>query len=224
MEEQIAKALIETVNFAAVKHRKQRRKDEDATPYINHPIGVARILTHEANVYDIPTLQAAILHDTVEDTDTTFEEIERNFGSKVRSIVEEVTDDKSLPKQVRKQLQIEHASGCSREAKLVKLADKLYNLRDLQRCTPVGWSRSRVQEYFGWAEKVVHGLRGTNKPMEDALDEVLKKSNKTHYHDFSSTAIVVNWVKLHCHTRVHRWLHHWLCYPSVSCRLQHQKA
>lgn len=174
MEEQIAKTLIETVNFAAIKHRKQRRKDEDATPYINHPIGVARILTHEANIYDIATLQAAILHDTVEDTDTTFEEIEQNFGSKVRSIVEEVTDDKSLPKQVRKQLQIEHAPGCSREAKLVKLADKLYNLRDLQRCTPVGWSRTRVQEYFEWAEKVVHGLRGTNKLMEDALDEVLK--------------------------------------------------
>lgn len=174
MEEEIAKTLIETVNFAATKHRRQRRKDEDATPYINHPIGVARILTHEANIYDIATLQAAILHDTVEDTDTTFEEIERHFGSKVRSIVEEVTDDKSLPKQVRKQLQIEHAPGCSREAKLVKLADKLYNLRDLQRCTPVGWSRNRVQEYFEWAEKVVRGLRGTNKPMEDALDEVLK--------------------------------------------------
>ncbi|KAL1444295.1 hypothetical protein MTO96_007081 [Rhipicephalus appendiculatus] len=117
MEEQIAKTLIETVNFAAIKHRKQRRKDEDATPYINHPIGVARILTHEANIYDIATLQAAILHDTVEDTDTTFDEIEQNFGSKVRSIVEEVTDDKSLPKQVRKQLQIEHAPGCSPRGK-----------------------------------------------------------------------------------------------------------
>lgn len=106
------------------------------------------------------------------------DEIEEHFGKKVRNIVDEVTDDKNLPKHVRKQLQIEHAPQRSYEAKLVKLADKLYNLRDLSRSTPVGWSRDRVLEYFEWAKEVVHGLRGTNKAMEDALDEVFKDASK----------------------------------------------
>uniref|UniRef100_A0A3B4WDF4 Guanosine-3',5'-bis(diphosphate) 3'-pyrophosphohydrolase MESH1 n=1 Tax=Seriola lalandi dorsalis TaxID=1841481 RepID=A0A3B4WDF4_SERLL len=86
------------------------------------------------------SLQAALLHDTVEDTDTTPAELEAKFGPTVARIVEEVTDEKSLPKQERKRLQVEHAPHCSRQAKLVKLADKLYNLRDLNRCTPVGWT------------------------------------------------------------------------------------
>lgn len=117
------------------------------------------------------------MHDTIEDTDTTFEEIEQEFGPKIRSIVEEVTDDKSLPKQERKLLQIEHAPTSSHEAKLVKLADKLYNLRDLERATPRKWTPYRVQEYFAWSKKVVDGLRGTNQSMEDSLDELFKKRN-----------------------------------------------
>ncbi|KAM7315034.1 guanosine-3',5'-bis(diphosphate) 3'-pyrophosphohydrolase MESH1 [Ixodes scapularis] len=171
--DELTKALIETVNFAAIKHRDQQR-DDGHTPYINHPIGVARILTHEAGIYDLMTIQAAILHDTVEDTDTTPEEIEKHFGSRVRAIVDEVTDDKRLPSEVRKRLQIEHAPHCSHEAKLVKLADKLYNLRDLTTTTPLGWNEQRVQAYFEWSEKVVFGLRGTNKPMELALDQVFE--------------------------------------------------
>lgn len=101
--------------------------------------GVAYLLT-EANVVDLNVLMSAILHDTVEDTDTTFDEIEQNFGKAIRDIVAECSDDKSLPKQERKRLQIEHAVGSSREAKLVKLADKLYNLRDLEQNFPVAWT------------------------------------------------------------------------------------
>uniref|UniRef100_A0A673B0M7 Guanosine-3',5'-bis(diphosphate) 3'-pyrophosphohydrolase MESH1 n=1 Tax=Sphaeramia orbicularis TaxID=375764 RepID=A0A673B0M7_9TELE len=130
--------LIETVNFAAEKHKNQRRKDPDGTPYINHPIGVARILSHEGGITNIQVLQAALLHDTVEDTNTSPAELQAQFGATVAGIVQEVTDDKSLSKQERKRLQVEHAPHCSHEAKLVKLADKLYNLRDLNRCTPVG--------------------------------------------------------------------------------------
>ncbi|XP_067829376.1 guanosine-3',5'-bis(diphosphate) 3'-pyrophosphohydrolase MESH1 isoform X1 [Heptranchias perlo] len=130
--------ILEAADFAAKKHKNQRRNDPEGTPYINHPLGVSRILSHEAAITDVVVLQAALLHDTVEDTDTTFAEIEEKFGEKVRSIVAEVTDDKSLLKEERKQRQIEHAPHCSREAKLVKLADKLYNLRDLKRCTPGG--------------------------------------------------------------------------------------
>ncbi|NXM20889.1 MESH1 pyrophosphohydrolase, partial [Ploceus nigricollis] len=110
-----------------------------------------------------------------EDTDTTFPEIEERFGAEVRRVVEEVTDDKSLPKMERKRLQIERAPGCSRRAKLVKLADKLHNLRDLNRCTPRGWSEERVQEYFRWTARVVSGLRGTSAALEGALQRLFEE-------------------------------------------------
>ncbi|XP_065497427.1 guanosine-3',5'-bis(diphosphate) 3'-pyrophosphohydrolase MESH1 [Caloenas nicobarica] len=168
-----AAALLEAADFAARKHKGQRRKDPEGTPFINHPIGVARILAHEAGVTDIVVLQAALLHDTVEDTDTSFSEIEELFGAEVRRVVEEVTDDKTLPKAERKRLQVERAAGSSPRAKLVKLADKLYNLRDLNRCTPEGWSSERVQEYFRWAARVAAGLRGTSPPLEAALRRLL---------------------------------------------------
>ncbi|NWZ86626.1 MESH1 pyrophosphohydrolase, partial [Poecile atricapillus] len=140
--------LLEAVDFAARKHKEQRRKDPEGTPYINHPIG---------------------------DTDTTLSEIEERFGAEVRRVVEEVTDDKSLPKMERKRLQIERAPFCSSRAKLVKLADKLYNLRDLNRCTPRGWSEERVQEYFRWAARVVSGLRGTSAALEGALQRLFEE-------------------------------------------------
>ncbi|XP_030233909.1 guanosine-3',5'-bis(diphosphate) 3'-pyrophosphohydrolase MESH1 [Gadus morhua] len=167
--------LLETVNFAAEKHRSQRRKDVEGTPYINHPIGVARILSHEGGIVDIEVLQAALLHDTVEDTDTSIAELELTFGPTVARIVQEVTDDKTLPKQERKRLQVEHAPHCSQQAKLVKLADKLYNLRDLNRCTPTGWTAERVQEYFVWGSLVIRGLKGTHPTLEEKLDALFKQ-------------------------------------------------
>ncbi|KAK7576610.1 hypothetical protein V9T40_012896 [Parthenolecanium corni] len=167
--------LIKCYNFAAIKHKNQRRKDLEATPYINHPIGVANILTEEGGIYDLDVIKAAVLHDTVEDTDTTFEEIEENFGPKVRSIVAEVTDDKNLSKMERKKQQIEHAKRSSFEAKLVKLGDKLYNLRDLDCQTPVGWTEERVEEYFIWAKQVIDQMRGTNLALEAKLDELFSK-------------------------------------------------
>uniref|UniRef100_A0A182NN16 Guanosine-3',5'-bis(diphosphate) 3'-pyrophosphohydrolase MESH1 n=1 Tax=Anopheles dirus TaxID=7168 RepID=A0A182NN16_9DIPT len=172
--EEILKIYTKCVNFAAIKHRKQRRLDKEETPYINHPIGVAYILT-EAGVTDLEVLQAAILHDTVEDTDTSFEEIESEFGATVRSIVREVTDDKSLPKQERKRLQIEHAASASPKAKLVKLADKIYNLRDLQRCKPKDWTDERCREYFCWAKKVCDNLKGTNAALESILEDIFRQ-------------------------------------------------
>ncbi|XP_039262925.2 guanosine-3',5'-bis(diphosphate) 3'-pyrophosphohydrolase MESH1-like [Styela clava] len=164
--------LVKTANFAAKKHKDQRRKDVSKTPYINHPIGVANILSEEGCITELEVLQGALLHDTVEDTDTTLDEIEEIFGKTVRDIVAEVTDDKSLAKQERKRLQVVNAPHKSRQAKLVKLADKLYNLRDLCRETPEGWTAERVQEYFEWAYQVVSGLRGTNEALEKQLDEI----------------------------------------------------
>lgn len=167
--------VIKCANFAAIKHKDQRRKDENETPYINHPIGVANILVQEGNIHDPVVIIAALLHDTVEDTDTTFEEIETQFGTEVCNIVKEVTDDKSLPKAERKRLQIENAPKCSHKAKLIKLADKLYNLRDLQKAIPVGWSEDRVKEYFKWAKAVVDGCRRTNFNLERELDLIFAK-------------------------------------------------
>lgn len=169
-KEELLSFVIKCANFAAEKHRNQRRKDVDQTPYINHPLGVANILIQEGNVFEPVVILAAILHDTVEDTDTTFAEIEKEFGSRVCQVVREVTDDKTLPKAERKRLQIEHAPNTSREAKLVKLADKLYNLRDLEKCVPIGWTSERVKEYFKWAKAVVDGCRQTNPALETELD------------------------------------------------------
>jgi len=170
--------VLDAVHFSAEKHKYQRRKNIQQTPYICHPIRVADLLTKVAKVTDIRVLISALLHDTVEDTDTSFEEITHRFGSQIAAIVREVTDDKTLPKQVRKQQQIDHAPHVSTEAKLVKLADKLDNLTDLLTTTPVGWSPQRVADYFDWGEKVVHGLRGTNQYLEKALDDVFAQRQK----------------------------------------------
>uniref|UniRef100_A0A0P4WVQ1 Guanosine-3',5'-bis(diphosphate) 3'-pyrophosphohydrolase MESH1 n=1 Tax=Scylla olivacea TaxID=85551 RepID=A0A0P4WVQ1_SCYOL len=175
--ESVAAAIIRCVNFSAIKHRKQRRKDPQQTPYINHPIGVAYLLV-EAGVEDVDVLQAALLHDTVEDTDTSPQELQDVFGPRVAGLVAEVTDDKSLPSKERKRLQIVHAASASHEAKLVKLADKLYNLRDLERCTPMGWTNTRVKEYFKWAAQVVAGCQGTNAYLEGELHKLFTKWNK----------------------------------------------
>ncbi|GAB6032108.1 Guanosine-3',5'-bis(diphosphate) 3'-pyrophosphohydrolase MESH1 [Chamberlinius hualienensis] len=173
------RVILKCANFAAVKHKDQRRKDVEQTPYINHPLGVAQILSEEGGVTDIATILAAILHDTVEDTDTNFEEIEKEFGNEVADIVREVTDDKSLPYEERKRLQIVHAPKSSHKAKLVKLGDKLYNLRDLNKSIPKGWSEDRVENYFKWAKEVVDGIRGANEKLEFALDEVFSIREKS---------------------------------------------
>ena len=122
-------------------------------------------------------IQAALLHDTVEDTETTLDEIEEHFGQDVREVVNEVTDDKTLAKAERKRLQVVKAPHKSHRAKLVKLADKLYNLRDLLRLPPEDWSETRVQEYFVWSSNVVYGLKGTNEKLEAKLAEVLATKN-----------------------------------------------
>lgn len=162
--------FLQALTFAAEKHRHQRRKDQEATPYINHPIGLVHILWHEAAVRDPAVLMGALLHDTVEDTDTRFAELEALFGPEVEHIVRQVTDDKSLPKAVRKQLQIDHAAQVSDAAKLVKLADKIYNLRDLVKSPPVGWSETRLWEYCVWSKQVVDRLRGVHPQLEALFD------------------------------------------------------
>jgi len=174
-DRQAIAALLKALHFAADKHRDQRRKDIEASPYINHPIEVAELLARVGDVQDLVTLQAAILHDTLEDTKTTVEELDAAFGADVRHVVEEVTDDKRLPRVERKRLQIEHAPHLSSRAKLVKLADKISNVRAVTQTPPANWPLSRRQEYLDWTEKVVAGLRGCNPQLEKLYDEVLSQ-------------------------------------------------
>jgi guanosine-3',5'-bis(diphosphate) 3'-pyrophosphohydrolase len=152
--------LLKALAFAAHKHRDQRRKDPEASPYINHPIALADVLVNEGGVTDVEVLCAALLHDTVEDTATTPDELAEAFGARIAGIVAEVTDDTRLPKAERKRLQIEHAGALSAQAKLVKLADKICNLRDVAQRPPASWDLQRRREYFDWAKRVVEGLRG----------------------------------------------------------------
>ncbi|MEO6065418.1 MAG: HD domain-containing protein [Lysobacterales bacterium] len=164
--------LIDALAFAAHKHRDQRRKNVAASPYINHPIALANVLANEAGITDITVLCAAILHDTLEDTETTVAELAQRFGPAIAAVVGEVTDDTMLPKARRKQLQVEHARHLSREARLVKLADKICNLRDVADDPPADWSRERRVEYFQWAKRVIDGLRGVHPGLEAAFDAV----------------------------------------------------
>ncbi len=163
--------ILKALEFASLKHRDQRRKDKDNSPYINHPIALASVLCHEGGITEDIVLAAAILHDTLEDTETTPEELRAAFGQKIASIVEEVTDDKTLPKADRKRLQIEHAPAISREAKLVKLADKICNVRDVADHPPAKWDLVRRREYFDWAKAVVDGLQGTHPALERRFAE-----------------------------------------------------
>ena len=175
MSEHDLTLILRAATFAAQRHRDGRRKDKDASPYINHPLALADLLADECGERDPVILIAALLHDTVEDTKTTLAEIKQAFGQAVAGIVGEVTDDKSLPKAERKRLQIQHAAQLSAPAKLVKLADKICNLRDLDSSPPVGWSLERRREYFDWAKQVVDRLRGTHAHLEQLFDAAYAK-------------------------------------------------
>lgn len=163
--------LLEAVAFAAEKHRHQRRKDAHASPYINHPIALANLLKREG-VDDVAVLCAALLHDTIEDTRTTPEELRTHFGELITAIVLEVTDDKSLPKAERKRLQVQHAGSASQRARLVKLADKICNVYDMVAAPPADWPVERKRDYLEWARNVVDGLRGTHPGLEKTFDQV----------------------------------------------------
>lgn len=167
--------ILKAADFAARKHRDQRRKDARSSPYINHPVSVARILAETGDVRDPEILAGAILHDTIEDTDTSPGELETSFGSRIREYVEEVTDDKSLPREERKKLQIEHAPGLSKGGAQIKLADKISNVQDVLDDPPSGWSEKRKREYLQWAENVVSACPRVNPALEQRFTELLHR-------------------------------------------------
>jgi len=168
--------LTQAISFAAKKHTNQKRKGADAQPYINHPLEVLNLLTNVGRVEDFNILIAAVLHDTIEDTDTTKEEITQLFGTEVCQMVLDLTDDKSLPKERRKQLQIEHAPHISTGAKQIKLCDKISNITDVLENPPDDWTEERRSEYVNWGEQVVAGLRGANAKLEKHFDELATKA------------------------------------------------
>jgi len=171
--------VLRAASFSADRHRHQKRKGDDPPPYINHPLEVASILANVGGISDVTTLVAALLHDTVEDTTASPEELEQQFGPRVRALVEEVTDDKALEKAERKRLQIEHTPTLSVAAKQIKLGDKICNMRDVVENPPPDWKLSRRLDYLDWAELVVAGCRGANERLERHFDQVLSEGRET---------------------------------------------
>lgn len=168
--------LLQAIDFAARKHKDQRRKDEHASPYINHPVYVAFLLAEIGKVTDPEILAAAILHDTIEDTQTTPEELEAKFGPRVRKLVEEVSDDKSRTREVRKQLQIDHAKQLSPDAVPIKLADKIANVVDITHSPPKNWPLKRKTEYLDWADQVVRNCPKVNDALAQYFSAVLTEA------------------------------------------------
>jgi len=170
--------ILRAIDFAARKHRDQRRKDQEASPYITHPISVSLLLAQIGGIADAEVLSAAILHDTLEDTDTTPEELAAAFGMRIRKLVEEVTDDKRLPKAKRKEIQIAHAAQLSPDAVLIKLGDKISNVLAVTHSPPAQWDIERRREYLDWAEAVVKNCRKVNAALEQRFSQVLAEGRR----------------------------------------------
>lgn len=175
LKESDKERILDALTYAAQCHQFQTRKNAKKTPYITHPIGVAESIITVGKVYDADVIIAALLHDTIEDTQATFQDIRSRFGDKVEGYVREVTDDKSLSSAKRKKLQIIHAPGKSKGAAIVKLSDKLYNLNNLLQDPPEEWTRERIDQYFQWAQSVVDNLPEANQPLKTEVHKVIQE-------------------------------------------------
>lgn len=170
--------ILEALSFAADRHKNQTRKGMGKVPYINHPIEVARLLSQFGETNE-DLLIAALLHDVIEDTTNNEEEIKelselilKNFGEVVLLTVLEVSDNKSLPVEERKELQVVHTSMLSDLAKKLKIADKTCNILDIKNDPPERWTTQRKLNYLEWAKKVVNGARGINEELDRNFDQV----------------------------------------------------
>ena len=162
--------VSEAAELAAGRHNGMARKGRGSEPYINHLAEVANLLSSATDGADAELVAAGWLHDTIEDTETTREELAQKFSARVAALVVECTDDMSLPKAERRRLQVVNASDKSPGAKLIKIADKISNLRDVANSPPAGWGLARRQEYFDWARDVIDGLRGVDAMLEALFD------------------------------------------------------
>ena len=174
MKERVS--VLRAAYAAAQWHVHQRRKGAAQESYINHLLEVASLVTEATAGTEPDVVIAALLHDAIEDQGVTAETIASEFGRHVANIVMELTDDKSLPKVERKRLQVENASHKSRQAKLIKLADKTSNVRAVANSPAPDWSIQRRQEYIDWSKSVVAGLRGTSPWLEQQFDEAAERA------------------------------------------------
>ena len=172
--------VVRAASFSAEQHCRAKeiknrfRKGADSDPYINHPLAVARLLIEEGGVDDPVTLAAALLHDTMEDVPTPYSLLLSEFGAEVADIVRELTDDKALPKEERKRMQVVNAPHKSHKAAMIKMADKMCNMRDIANSPPAGWDLARKQAYFDWGKIVISALPKCNSKLEAAFEECLK--------------------------------------------------
>ena len=171
--------VLKAAQFAAEKHEGQERKDLNASPYIDHPESVAKLIAEVGGIHDPEILAAALLHDTLEDTDTSTEELEAAFGKRVCRLVQEVTDDKNLQKEERKQRQIQDAAKLPPDAVLIKLGDKISNVMDVTNNPPADWSLERRKAYLDWAEAVIDNCPKVNSALEQHFVNALKKGRKS---------------------------------------------
>jgi (p)ppGpp synthase/HD superfamily hydrolase len=178
MKENGSLLITRASEFAARAHATQRRKGAAQEPYINHLAEVALLLAEATGGEDAVLIAAGWLHDTLEDTDTEREQLERLFGPEVASVVAEVTDDKALPKVDRKRLQIEKTPGKSTRARMLKIADKTSNLTSIRLSPPSGWDLERRSDYVIWSEAVVAGCRGLNAQLEANFDDAVRQARE----------------------------------------------
>jgi len=134
--------LTGALRFAAEAHANQRRKGAAQEPYVNHLIEVAELIVDATGGDDPDIVIGALLHDTIEDTAVTYDEIEARFGRRVADLVRENSDDMSLPKQERRRRRIAEAAHKSDGAKLIKIADLISNARAMTTSPPAGWARA----------------------------------------------------------------------------------
>jgi len=166
--------ITHALRFAAERHSSQRRKGQAKEPYVNHLAEVSELVADATEGKDVNLIAAALLHDTIEDTETSSDELVATFNNDIAQLVADVTDDKSLPKQDQKNLQVVNSRAQNMRVKLLKLADKTSNLRSLANSPPENWNTERKQAYIDWAIKVAAGLKGVNPWLEERFDEALR--------------------------------------------------
>jgi (p)ppGpp synthase/HD superfamily hydrolase len=171
--------VTEAAEFAARRHTGMVRKGRGNEPYVNHLAEVAHLLAVATDGADAELVAAGWLHDTIEDTETTREELAEEFGVRVADIVAEVTDDMSFTKDQRRQRQIEDAPHKSPDAKLVKIADKISNVSARLLPHPSEADREELANYVAWAEKVVAGCRGVNAMLDRTFDTTAELARST---------------------------------------------
>jgi len=173
LNEKDAEAVLGAAIFATEKHKSQVRSNEKKTPYIIHPIEVADLVMKIGHVYDKDVLITALLHDVMDDTQTTYEQITSLYGTKVSSYLEEMTSKQGLSLKEQKKQQIMQAFRQNPSVAIIKLSDKLSNLKTLATSPPPSWSRDRIDQYFQWAQTVIENLPESNQLLKKAVKNVI---------------------------------------------------